>query len=83
MAVEHDASAHKIVAPPTGADVPQLHCLVCHWVRSFRPRTEARIPSTPVVEAGTAIHVEFVTAAVAAPAAQPPLRSPPQSPIEA
>jgi hypothetical protein len=83
MAVEHDAAAHRIGAPPTGTDAAPLHCLVCHWGRSFRPRTEGRILSTPAAEAGTAVHVELFTAAAAAPAAQPPLRSPPSSPIEA
>ncbi len=83
MAVEHDASAHQIGAPSTESDVHPLHCLVCHWVRSFRPPTEARILSTPAAEAGTTLHVEIFTAAAAAPAAQPPLRAPPSSPVEA
>jgi hypothetical protein len=77
MAVEHDASAHSIGAPPTATDAHPLHCLVCHWVRSFRPRTEAKILSTPAVETGTAVHVELFTAARSAQIAQPPLRSPP------
>lgn len=81
MAVEHDAAAHRMGAPPAAADALPLHCLVCHWARSFRPRTEARILSTPVAEAGTTLHVEFFTAAAAAPAAQPPLRAPPASPV--
>lgn len=83
MAVEHDAAAHRFGAPPTGADAHPLHCLVCHWVRSFRPRTESRIIPTPAAEAGTAVHVELFTATASAPAAQPPLRSPPSSPVEA
>lgn len=81
MAVEHDAAAHRFGAPPTGTDAHPLHCLVCHWVRSFRPRTEARIVFTPAAQAGTTVHVEFFTAAATAPAAQPPLRSPPPSPV--
>ena len=83
MAVEHDAAAHRIGAPPMGTDAHPLHCLVCHWVRSFRPRAEARIVSAPAADAGTSVHVEFFTAAHSAPAAQPPLRSPPSSPVEA
>lgn len=81
MAVQHDAAAHSIGAPAAGADVHPLHCLVCHWVRSFRPPTEARILSTPVAEAGTAVHVELFTAARSTQVAQPPLRSPPASPV--
>lgn len=83
IAVEHDASAHRMGAPQEGAEAPPLHCLVCHATRSFRQRTDARILSTPVAETGTTVHVEFFTAAAPAPAAQPPLRSPPSSPIEA
>jgi len=81
MAVQHDATAHSMGAPPTGADTHPLHCLVCHWVRSFRPPTESKILSTPAAEAGTALHIELFTAAAAAPVAQPPLRSPPASPV--
>ena len=47
VAVEHDAAAHRYSAPPMGADAHPLHCLVCHWVRSFRPRTESHIMLTP------------------------------------
>ena len=83
MAVEHDAAAHSIGAPPMGTDAHPLHCLVCHWARSFRPRTEAKVPSTPAAEAGTAVHVELFTAARSTQVAQPPLRSPPSSPVEA
>lgn len=83
MAVEHDAAAHRLSARPTGADAQPLHCLVCHWGRSFRPRTEARVLFTPVAETAAAVHVEIFTAAAAAPAAQPPLRAPPTPPVEA
>jgi len=83
MAVEHDADAHRIGAPPMGTDAHPLHCLVCHWVRSFRPRTEAKLLSTPAAEAGTEVHVALFRVAASAPVAQPPLRSPPQSPVHA
>ena len=83
VAVEHDASAHIFGAPPTGANAHPLHCLVCHFVRSFRPRAEARIVSVPAAELGTAVHHELVTAAASAPAAQLPARSPPSFPVEA
>jgi len=77
-AVQHDASAHQIGAP-AGAGAEPIHCLVCHWTRSFRPHTEARVLTTPASEPGITLHVEFFTAAASAPAAQPPLRSPPSS----
>jgi len=83
MAVEHDAAAHRIGAPSTSTDAPPQHCLVCHLARSFRPRTEAKPLSTPAAEAGTAVHVALLRVAASAPVAQPPLRSPPQSPVHA
>jgi hypothetical protein len=81
--VEHDASAHRVGAPSVDADIHPLHCLVCHWVRAFRPQTEARFVSTLAAEAGMRIPVQFVAIANRASFAQPPLRSPPASPINA
>ena len=81
MAVEHDASAHRIGGPSTESDIHPLHCLVCHWARSFRPRAEAKFLLTPAGEAGTAVHVAFFTVARSTQVAQPPLRSPPLSPV--
>ena len=78
--VAHDASAHRVTAAPAAAETHPLHCLVCHWARSFRPRIEVRFLTTPAAQAGAVVHVEFFTAAVSAPVAQPPLRSPPSSP---
>ena len=81
MAVEHDAAAHSITAPPTGADTHAQHCLVCHWARSFRPHITARFVPAPATNAGVHVHYDFLTVAWTAPVAQPPLRSPPASPL--
>ena len=80
MAVEHDADAHRFTAPPTDFDTHHLHCLVCHWLRSFRPQTETRVLLASVAETGTVLHIELFLAGVTAPAVQPPLRAPPVSP---
>ena len=77
-AVEHDASAHRIGAAADAGAEP-MHCLVCHWARSFRHRTDARVLTTPASEPGITFHAEYFTAAVSALVAQPPLRSPPAS----
>jgi hypothetical protein len=77
--VQHDASAHRVGAP-SSLSGEHNHCLVCHWARSFRLRTEARVPTITAAEARELVHVEYFTAAVSAPVAQPPLRSPPASP---
>jgi hypothetical protein len=81
--VAHDASAHHVRTAATSGDQHPLHCLVCHWARSFRPHTEGRILSAPAVQPGISVHVEYFTASSHAPAAQPPLRSPPASPAVA
>ena len=78
--VAHDASAHRVTAAPAAAETHPLHCLVCHWARSFRPRIEVRFLTAPAAQAGVVVHVEYFTAAARARAAQPPLRSPPSSP---
>ena len=79
-AVVHDASAHQISSGSSVPTAPPLHCLVCHWVRSFRPRSQAVFVSAPVAATGIWINVEIFTAAAVAPSAQPSLRSPPASP---
>jgi hypothetical protein len=79
--VEHDASAHRVRVPSVDDDIYPLHCLVCHWVRAFRPRTEARFVSTLASEGGVRIPVQFVAISSRASFSQPPLRSPPASPI--
>ncbi len=77
----HDVSAHQISAEVRDAESPPLHCLVCHWARSFRPRGEVVFVAAPVAATGIWINVEIYTATPTAPSAQPPLRSPPASPV--
>ena len=81
VTVTHDASAHRMSADVPDAESHPLHCLVCHWSRSFRPRTEATFLHAPAVQAGARVHLVVFTAAPAAQVAQPPLRSPPASPV--
>jgi len=81
MAVDHDAAAHVIAAPPAD-DITPPHCLVCHLVRSFRLQVEARIVSTPVADVGTALQAELFAPLLSARVAQLPSRSPPSFPAE-
>jgi hypothetical protein len=83
ITIEHDASAHRVRGPSVDADTHPLHCLVCHWVRAFRPRAEARFVSTLPSEAGVRLPVQFFAVFSRASFAQPPLRSPPASFITA
>jgi hypothetical protein len=75
--VEHDASAHRFEADVAEAPAHPLHCLVCHWARSFRPRLEGAFQPAPPAVDGPRLHVPSFIATPAALAAQPPLRSPP------
>jgi hypothetical protein len=78
--VAHDASAHRVGAGGPAFDGPPLHCLVCHWARSFRPQTETAFLPAPADQAGARTYIVAFTVAPAAQVAQPPLRSPPSVP---
>jgi hypothetical protein len=77
--VLHDASNHTIGASDTEQQEPPVHCLACHFGRSFRPRVETTYLSAPAIEAGARLLVEATPVSWASPTSQPPLRSPPVS----
>lgn len=77
----HDPSAHAFRDTVPGDGAPSLHCVVCHFARSFRPQTDSPSLPVPAVSTGARVHLEVFTAARPAVVAQPPLRSPPSSPI--
>jgi hypothetical protein len=80
--VPHDPAAHSIGAAVTPDD-HQLHCIVCHWIRGFKPALEYTRFLAPSVPDDVLVHVEFFSTPATFPAAQPPLRSPPISPATA
>ena len=77
----HDPSTHALRGTEPGDGAPPLHCVVCHIARSFRPQTDTPSLPVPVVSTGTHVHLDVSTAARPAVVAQPPLRSPPASPV--
>jgi hypothetical protein len=83
VVVPHDEANHQLRSPDTGQDSHDSHCVMCHFARSFRPRTDARIGHAPPDQASAHHPFEIFRAWSAAPAAQPPLRSPPASPFSA
>jgi hypothetical protein len=76
----HDPTSHRFEGPSTPDEHP-LHCVVCHWIRAFKPAgqsTAVQAASTPDV---ALVHVEPFATPSAFPAAQPPLRAPPLAPL--
>ena len=76
-AVAHDAAAHAFTAPAESDPIPPLHCLACHWTRSFRPHGETSFLAAPAIEAGAPLYVEAASHTSPSTLSQPPLRSPP------
>jgi hypothetical protein len=79
LVVGHDASAHSIRSDTALPDEPPIHCLACHWARSFRPSATAGYLDAPAQDAGLRCLVEAAPVAAVSTIAQPPLRSPPFS----
>ena len=77
VAVAHDAAAHAFTAPAESDPIPPLHCLACHWTRSFRPHGETSFLAAPAIEAGAPLYVEAASHTSPSTLSQPPLRSPP------
>jgi hypothetical protein len=75
--VEHDAAAHRFQAAPDASHGHPLHCVACHWSRTFRPWLEAAFLTAPVAERQPRTRIEIVSAPRFVLAALPPLRSPP------
>jgi hypothetical protein len=80
--VEHDPAAHQVQSVPP-ADAHPLHCVICHWIRAFKPAAQTAYSQTPPIPDDVLVHAPFVGTPAAFPAAQPPLRSPPHSPARA
>jgi hypothetical protein len=76
--VQHDAAAHAFQSAAPDSSSHPLHCLVCQWARSYRPHPGNVSHLAPTVEYSLRVHAAPVLVLLAAIAAQPPLRSPPQ-----
>ena len=80
--VEHDPAAHQVQGKPP-SDAHPLHCVICHWIRAFKPAAQTAYSQTPPVPDDVLVHAPFVGTPASFPAAQPPLRSPPAPPAHA
>jgi hypothetical protein len=81
--VAHDPSAHAVGRADTSHGDRPLHCVLCHWTRTFRPSAQAAHPLAPAVDRAVRVLVHVVLAPEAFLAAQPPLRAPPTSSLVA
>lgn len=75
----HDHSSHRLHSPPVPAEHP-LHCVVCHWIRAFKPLWQSENAPAVTTPVAVAVHVVSTASPSAFPAAQPPLRAPPIAP---
>lgn len=82
--VLHDAAAHRVTTDDSATSGEPLHCLACHWSRSFRSPTSSACHVMPAAaQTGNRIQPAVTAVALRPALAQPPLRSPPTSPLEA
>ena len=81
--VPHDPSAHSVGRTDSSNGDRPLHCVLCHWTRTFRPSAQAAHPLAPAVDRAVRVLVHVVLAPEAFLAAQPPLRAPPTSSLVA
>ncbi|HEY8549995.1 MAG TPA: hypothetical protein VIL35_08585 [Vicinamibacterales bacterium] len=81
LAVVHDESAHRFRAAPELEHSHPLHCAICHWTRSISPAVEAVHALSTPPERIVPVHARPGHTPRTFPAAQPPLRSPPASPV--
>jgi len=72
----HDPASHRFEAPSTPDEHP-LHCVVCHWIRAFKPAWQSEVIQAASTPDAVPVHVEPFATPSGYPAAQPPLRSPP------
>lgn len=79
-ALWHDASSHTVRGAAAPEQTHEFHCIVCHWHRSVRPRTEAGHHLARPANGDVRVPLAIFALPAVFPAAQPPLRSPPATP---
>lgn len=75
----HDESAHRLNGARTPHEPHPLHCLVCHWARTFRPLGPSVSHEAPRLEIRAALHFTELPAPAVILPAQLTLRSPPRA----
>ena len=79
--VVHDASAHAFrTTTPPDSQRP-VHCVLCHWTRTFGPGAQSVSVAPVAVSRSLALPARETSPARLVAAAQPPLRAPPSAPL--
>ena len=80
VAVAHDASAHAFRSPAPADSERDVHCVLCHWTRTYGPGAHSvSIVLSPAAGSLARSAVDTSVARLIA-ATQPPLRAPPAAP---
>lgn len=80
LAEPHNEADHELRANVPSDVAHPLHCLVCHWARTFRPLASPSAEIAPDLESRYHVQLSVVPAPRGAAAVQLTLRSPPASP---
>jgi hypothetical protein len=83
VAVEHDASVHRVTAADSDALGHRLDCLACNCSRSLRHVASAAFTPAPALEDAGNSHAGAFAVLTPARAIRPLLRAPPLSPRSA
>jgi hypothetical protein len=75
--VAHDASAHAFRSPVLPDRERTVHCVLCHWTRTFGPGVQSVSTALDVVSRTLAVPARDAVVSRFVAAAQPPLRAPP------
>ena len=78
--VVHDASAHAFHSPSPPDSERPVHCVLCHWTRSFGPGLESVSVTHALASRTLSAHVVAAGPVHPVTAVQPPLRAPPATP---
>jgi hypothetical protein len=76
-AIPHDESAHQLDATDADSGTHPVHCLACHWARSFKTRTVAAHVPAHHFRSAKLVATDAPFASSSHAVVQPPLRAPP------
>jgi hypothetical protein len=76
---QHDPSSHGIQSGSGDSSSHPIHCILCHWTRTLRPSNASALHLTRPLTDTVRLYTEVLGTLSLVQAAQPPLRSPPDT----